>query len=74
MAQAPFLSTQKEFKGKYIVRDLFTKNYKSTGDDLFSRTLTSNNGRNGIFDTMDEALDAIAERKLETGRGLVQKK
>ena len=73
MAQAPFLSTQKEFKGKYIVRDLFTKNYKSTGDDLFSRTLTSNNGRNGIFDTMDEALDAIAERKLETGRGLSSK-
>jgi hypothetical protein len=42
MAQAPFLSTQKEFKGKYIVKDLFAKNYVSTGDDLFSRTLTSN--------------------------------
>ena len=73
MAQAPFLSTQKEFKGKYIVRDLFAKNYKSTGDDLFSRTLTSNNGRNGIFDTKEEALEAIEERKLETGRGLSSK-
>ena len=73
MAQAPFLSTQKEFKGKYIVRDLFAKNYVSTGDDLFSRTLTSNNGRNGIFDTKEEALEAIEERKLETGRGLSSK-
>ena len=73
MAQAPFLSTQKEFKGKYVVRDLFAKNYVSTGDDLFSRTLTSNNGRNGIFDTKEEALEAIEERKLETGRGLSSK-
>ena len=70
MAQAPFLSTRKDFKGKYIVRDLFAKNYVSTGDDLFSRTLTSNNGRNGIFDTKEEALEAIEERKIETGRGL----
>jgi hypothetical protein len=73
MAQAPFLSTRKDFKGKYIVRDLFAKNYVSTGDDLFSRTLTSNNGRNGIFDTKEEALEAIEERKLETGRGLSSK-
>ena len=73
MAQAPFLSTRKEFKGKYIVKDLFSKNYKSTGDDLFSRTLTSNNGRDGIFDTKEEALEAIEERKIETGRGLSSK-
>ena len=73
MARAPFLSTRKEFKGKYIVKDLFSKNYKSTGDDLFSRTLTSNNGRDGIFDTKEEALEAIEERKIETGRGLSSK-
>ena len=73
MAQAPFLSTRKEFKGKYIVKDLFSKNYISTGDDLFSRTLTSNNGRDGIFDTKEEALEAIEERKIETGRGLSSK-
>jgi hypothetical protein len=37
MAQAPYLSTQKQYKGKYIVKDLFTKTCsKSTGDDLFS--------------------------------------
>jgi len=73
MAQAPFLSTRKDFKGKYIVRDLFAKNYVSTGDDLFSITLTSTNGRDGIFDTKEEALEAIEERKLETGRGLSSK-
>ena len=73
MAQAPFLSTRKDFKGKYIVRDLFAKNYVSTGDDLFSITLTSTNGRDGIFDTKKEALEAIEERKLETGRGLSSK-
>ena len=73
MAQAPFLSTRKEFKGKYIVKDLFSKNYISTGDDLFSRTLTSSNGRDGIFDTKEEALEAIEERKIETGRGLSSK-
>ena len=73
MAQTPYLSTQKQYKGKYIVKDLFSKNYISTGDDLFSRTLTSNNGRDGIFDTKEEALEAIEERKIETGRGLSSK-
>ena len=75
MAQAPYLSTQKQYKGKYIVKDLFTKNMssKSTGDDLFSMVETSPNGRDGIFDTRKEALEAIEERKLETGRGLSSK-
>jgi len=75
MAQAPYLSTQKQYKGKYIVKDLFTKNMssKSTGDDLFSMVETSPNGRDGIFDTREEALEAIEERKLETGRGLSSK-
>ena len=75
MAQAPYLSTQKQYKGKYIVKDLFTKNmsFKSTGDDLFSMVETSPNGRDGIFDTRKEALEAIEERKLETGRGLSSK-
>jgi hypothetical protein len=75
MAQAPYLSTQKQYKGKYIVKDLFTKDMvsKSTGDDLFSMVETSPNGRDGIFDTRKEALEAIEERKLETGRGLSSK-
>jgi len=75
MAQAPYLSTQKQYKGKYIVKDLFAKDMasKSTGDDLFSRVETTPNGRDGIFDTKEEALEAIEERKLETGRGLTSK-
>ena len=75
MAQAPKLSTQGIYSGKYIVKDLFAKNMasKSTGDDLFSRVETSENGRDGIFDTKEEALEAIEERKLETGRGLNSK-
>ncbi len=37
MARTPFLSTQKENKGKWIVKDLFTKDMslKTIGDDLF---------------------------------------
>ena len=75
MAQTPYLSTQKQYKGKYIVKDLFTKDMasKSTGNDLFSMVETSPNGRDGIFDTREEALEAIEERKLETGRGLSSK-
>ena len=74
MAQAPFLSTRKEFKGKYIVKDLFDKNVKFFGgSELFLRTKTSKNGRDGIFDTKEEALEAIEERKIETGRGLSSK-
>jgi len=72
MAGIPFLSTQKENKGKWIVKDLFTKDMslKTTGDDLFSRTETSPNGRDGFFNSKEEALEAIEERKIETGRGL----
>ena len=68
MAQAPYLSTQKQYKGKYIVKDLFTKNMssKSTGDDLFSMVETSPNGRDGIFDTREEALETIEERNKPT--------
>jgi len=73
MAQAPKLSTQGKYSGKYIVKDLFPRNLISTGDDLFSRVETSPNGIDGIFDTMDEALEAISDRKLETGRGLSSK-
>jgi hypothetical protein len=39
MAQAPKLSTQGKYSGKYIVKDLFPRNLISTGDDLFSRVL-----------------------------------
>jgi hypothetical protein len=70
MAQAPKLSTQGKYSGKYIVKDLFPRNLISTGDDLFSRVETSPNGVDGIFDSKTEALEAIADRKLETGRGL----
>ena len=73
MAQAPRLSTQGKYAGKYTVKDLFPRNYVSTGDDLFSRVETSPNGIDGIFDSKDDALEAIAERKLETGRGLSSK-
>jgi hypothetical protein len=73
MAQAPRLSTQGKYAGKYTVKDLFPRNYISTGDDLFSRVETSPNGIDGIFDSKEEALEAIAERKLETGRGLSSK-
>ena len=73
MAQAPRLSTQGKYAGKYTVKDLFPRNYVSTGDDLFSRVETSPNGVDGIFDSKDDALEAIAERKLETGRGLSSK-
>ena len=67
MAQAPYLSTQKQYKGKYIVKDLFAKNMssKSTGDDLFSMIETSPNGRDGIFDTRKEALEAIEQNNSE---------
>jgi hypothetical protein len=73
MAQAPRLSTQGKYAGKYIVKDLFPRNYVSTGDDLFSRVETSPSGIDGIFDSKEEALEAIADRKLETGRGLSSK-
>ena len=73
MAQAPKLSTQGKYSGKYIVKDLFPRNLISTGDDLFSRVETSPNGVDGIFDSKTEALEAIADRKLETGRGLSSK-
>ena len=73
MAQAPKFSTQGKYSGKYVVKDLFPRNLISTGNDLFSKIETSSNGVNGIFNTIDEALDAIAERKLETGRGLTSK-
>jgi len=73
MAQAPRLSKQGIYAGKYIVKDLFPRNYISTGDDLFSRVETSPNGVDGIFDFEEDALEAIADRKLETGRGLSSK-
>ena len=73
MAQAPKLSTQGKYSGKYIVKDLFPRNLISTGDDLFSRVETSLNGIDGIFDSETEALEAISDRKLETGRGLSAK-
>ena len=73
MAQAPKLSTQGKYSGKYIVKDLFPRNLISTGDDLFSRVETSPNGIDGIFDSETEALEAISDRKLETGRGLSSK-
>ena len=70
MAAAPFYQ---ETKDRWIVKDLFAKNYVSTGDDLFSITEVSANGRDGLFNSKEEALEAIAERKLETGRGLSSK-
>jgi len=70
MAAAPFYQ---ETKDRWIVKDLFAKNYVSTGDDLFSITEVSANGRDGLFNSKKEALEAIAERKLETGRGLSSK-
>jgi len=70
MAAAPFYQATKD---RWIVKDLFAKNYVSTGDDLFSITEVSSNGRDGLFNSKEEALDAIAERKLETGRGLSSK-
>jgi len=57
-------------KDRWIVKDLFSKNYVSTGNDLFSKVETSANGRDAFFDSKSEALKAIKERKLETGRGL----
>jgi hypothetical protein len=70
MAKAPFYQATKD---RWIVKDLFAKNYVSTGDDLFSITEVSANGRDGLFNSKEEALEAIAERKLETGRGLSSK-
>jgi len=70
MATAPFYQATKD---RWIVKDLFAKNYVSTGDDLFSITEVSTNGRDGFFNSKEEALEAIAERKLETGRGLSSK-
>ena len=67
MASAPFYQATKD---RWIVKDLFVKNYVSTGDDLFSKVETSTNGRDGFFNSKAEALKAIKERKLETGRGL----
>ena len=70
MAAAPFFQRTKD---RWIVKDLFPEGLVSTGDDLFSKVETSANGRDGFFNSKDEALEAIAERKLETGRGLSSK-
>ena len=71
MAAAPFFQATKD---RWIVKDLFDKNVKSLGgSDLFLRIETSENGRDGFFNSKEEALEAIAERKLETGRGLSSK-
>ena len=59
MAQAPKLSTQGKYSGKYVVKDLFPRNLISTGDDLFSMVETSPNGVDGIFDSKTEALEAL---------------
>ena len=60
-------------KDRWIVKDLFPEGLVSTGDDLFSRVEKSANGRDGFFNSKEEALEAIEERKLETGRGLSSK-
>jgi hypothetical protein len=70
MAQAPFYQATKD---RWIVKDLFPRNLISTGNDLFSKIETSSNGVDGFFNSKEEALEAIAERKLETGRGLTSK-
>ena len=71
MAAAPFFQATKD---RWIVKDLFDKNVKSLGgSELFLRTETSANGRDGFFNSKEEALEAIEERKLETGRGLSSK-
>jgi len=71
MAAAPVFQATKD---RWIVKDLFDKNVKSLGgSDLFLRTETSANGRDGFFNSKEEALEAIEERKLETGRGLSSK-
>ena len=70
MAAAPFFQRTKD---RWIVKDLFTEGLVSTGDDLFSRVEKSANGRDGFFNSKEEALEAIEERKLETGRGLSSK-
>ena len=57
-------------KDRWVVKDLFPKNYVSTKNDLFSKIETSSNGRDAFFDSKSEALKAIKERKLETRRGL----
>ena len=71
MAAAPVFQATKD---RWIVKDLFDKNVKSLGgSELFLRTETSANGRDGFFNSKEEALEAIEERKLETGRGLSSK-
>ena len=70
MAAAPFFQRTKD---RWIVKDLFPEGLVSTGDDLFSRVEKSANGRDGFFNSKEEALEAIEERKLETGRGLSSK-
>ena len=67
MASAPFYQATKD---RWIVKDLFPKGITSAVSDLFSRIETSANGRDGLFNSKSEALKAIKERKLETGRGL----
>ena len=70
MAAAPFFQRTKD---RWIVKDLFPEGLVSTGDDLFSKVEKSANGRDGFFNSKEEALEAIEERKLETGRGLSSK-
>jgi len=71
MAAAPFFQATKD---RWIVKDLFDKKVKFFGgSELFLRTETSANGRDGFFNSKEEALEAIEERKLETGRGLSSK-
>ena len=70
MAAAPFFQRT---KNRWVVKDLFPEGLVSTGDDLFSRVEKSANGRDGFFNSKEEALEAIEERKLETGRGLSSK-
>ena len=67
MASVPFYQATKD---RWIVKDLFPKGITSAVSDLFSRIETSANGRDGLFNSKSEALKAIKERKLETGRGL----
>ena len=51
MAKTPFYQATKD---RWIVKDLFAKNYVSTGDDLFSITEVSTNGRDGFFNSKEE--------------------